>query len=255
MCVALLLGLRALAAQPSPGENCKRTSERSPSCNGGETNAKPALTLSLEKTFWMRQSTETKLCVEAAVGSSCEVCRNSTGGCGNPGGGRNAGTDKPGGGETNCGRASKPSDGTSDSSRGEEDALVFPVAPQGLPDVESCSCKSSWSRKLHPPWPGRGRAGDARGVGRESRRGDEVALVLGVAISLWYMRCDSAAHSIHCAESAAMDMPTAGEAVVMLRGSMDAFASGAPTGTSRVKLSCKAEAAMSRGEWGQPGMN
>lgn len=87
---ALFLGLRALVAHPSPGENCKRTSERSPSCSGGDTKANPVLTLNREKIFWMRHSTDAWLSVGDAVGNGgCIVCGAPVDSSVSPGGGRN----------------------------------------------------------------------------------------------------------------------------------------------------------------------
>mmetsp|Transcript_13358 Transcript_13358/g.33715 ORF Transcript_13358/g.33715 Transcript_13358/m.33715 type:complete len:256 (+) Transcript_13358:352-1119(+) len=228
--ITLLLGLRELVAQPSPGENCKRTSEKSPSRKGGETKAKPALTLHREKIFWMHHSAETGLSMGAAVGSGCKVCGTSIGGCGSPGGGRNAGNDKPGGGGMRH-------DG--DSSRGDEDALVLIVS-------ERLVKSNSANRKTPPPVAICGRAGKLHEAGHCACPGDDEALVLNMVSLSKCMRCHSEACCNPCAERVAIDVLTAGDAVAMLSGSMRVSASGTYAGIPAPRLPAAIKEAMSK---------
>merc|ERR1719188_2214063 len=101
----------------------------------------------------MRHST---CCDDSVTADAAEVDGAAAAGCGNPGGGRNVGTHKPGGGSTSSGRASNPSPGggaTASSRAGKESTLTAT-----------------------------GEAGNPGSGPNDTFFGDEAALVLGVAL-------------------------------------------------------------------------
>eukprot|EP00443_Scrippsiella_acuminata_P003482 CAMPEP_0115288914 /NCGR_PEP_ID=MMETSP0270-20121206/63225_1 /TAXON_ID=71861 /ORGANISM="Scrippsiella trochoidea, Strain CCMP3099" /LENGTH=305 /DNA_ID=CAMNT_0002706049 /DNA_START=535 /DNA_END=1453 /DNA_ORIENTATION=- len=139
-----------------------------PNLSGGETRANPAQVFNLENTRWMHHSTH---CGEESATRAVEIGVDISAGCGSPGGGRNAGKDRPGGASTSmCSEQDSPGgsevydssfDGKAESRRG----------PKPAPDDNTKGATALSGEDDCPS-----------GVLNGMPVGDEAALVLGVAL-------------------------------------------------------------------------